>query len=115
MNEIPGKIRQALKEFGYSEAKLAKFSHESFVVQDLGIWGDDFDEFYEVLTRVYGTSNQIEAKYCPAEFSWMKQPFLWLPFVSHKKNLKCEPLSLSDLDRIMSADEGPTASSALSQ
>jgi len=115
MNAVPEKIRLSLKEFGHSEVEAEKFSGNTLVVQDLGIWGDDFDEFYEVLTRVYGTRNQIDARYCPGEFSWMKQPLLWLPFVSHKKHLKCEPLSLSALDRIMSADEGPTASSALSQ
>ena len=99
MDEIPEKVRLALEEFGHSEAKLAKFSGGSFVVQDLGRWGDDFDEFYEVLAKVYGRRNQVEARYCPNEFSWMKQPFLWLPFVSQKKHLQCEPLSLKALDR----------------
>ena len=64
MTEFPEKIRLALEEFGHSESEIAKVSGDSFVVQDLGIWGDDFDEFYEVLVKVYGTSNQIEAKLC---------------------------------------------------
>jgi hypothetical protein len=105
MNEIPYKIRDALKKWGYSEAKIDGLSATSLIVQDLGIWGDDFDEFYEVLSETYGTKNKIEARYCPGEFSWMRQVLLWLPFVSHKKNLACEPLSLGELDRIMSAED----------
>ncbi len=104
MADISPKIRTALSEFGFSEDRLTCLSAESLVVQDLGIWGDDFDELYEILSEIYGTKSQIDAKFCPGEFSWMRQPILWLPFVSIKKNISCTPLSLRRLDEIMSIE-----------
>lgn len=104
MNEIPEKIKEALSRFGFSPEKLGKYSGSSRLIYDLGIWGDDLEEFHEVLCEIYGTENKIDEKYWSGEFSWMLQPLLWLPFVSHKKNLACEPLSLNELDRIMSAE-----------
>ena len=106
MTEIPHKIREVLEKFGYSDGKISGLSAETLVVQDLGIWGDDFDELYDLLSQAYGTKNKIDAKYCPNEFSWMRQPMLWLPFISHKKRLKCEPLSLEALDQMMLPTDG---------
>jgi hypothetical protein len=103
MNDIPSKIKEALLRFGFSEKDLNKYSGTSKLIHDVGIWGDDLEEFHEVLRDIYGTENKIDAKYWSGKFSWMRQPLLWLPFVSHKKYLKCEPLSLTELDRIMSA------------
>ncbi|MGH1452122.1 MAG: hypothetical protein ACRBBV_03045 [Paracoccaceae bacterium] len=103
MTKIPKNVEEALIRFGFSQKDLGKFSGSSKLIHDIGIWGDDLDEFHDVLCEIYGTENKIDAKYWAGEFSWMRQPLLWLPFVSHKKNLACEPLSLNELDRIMSA------------
>lgn len=105
MTKVPEKIAKALLQFGFSAEQIDSFSDSSRLVQDLGIWGDDLDEFHDVLSEIYRTDKTIDAKFWPGEFSWMRQPLLWLPFVSHKKHLKCEPLSLIELDRMMSSQE----------
>ena len=93
-------MSKSLSLFGWTEKKINKFDGESLLVHDLGIWGDDFDEFYPILTQVYGTDPKIDARFCPPEvsFSWA-----WNPFKPLRKTLKAEPLSLLELDRIMSS------------
>ena len=102
MTDIPEKIRKSLDLFGFSESKISKFQGESLLVQDLGIWGDDFDDLYPILTEVYGTDPKIDEKCAPPENSvWIA----WNPFKPLRKTVKAEPLSLLELDRIMSTGD----------
>lgn len=85
--DVPKEIYLALKEIRISSKKLESLSLSTRVVQDLGIYGDDFDDFYELLAQNYQSSEKFDPIYCPDEFAWTKQLILWLPFVSVKNTL----------------------------
>jgi hypothetical protein len=53
--EVPDKVLRALKRFEVDERLLEKLNSKTQIVADLGIWGDDFSGFYEILSQVYGT------------------------------------------------------------
>ena len=97
------KMNESLKRFGMDTDRLDAITDESYLVQDLGIWGDDYDDFHEILCDVYDVQFKLPAVYSPSEFSWLKQPLLWLPFLPQKKILKCKPLKLSELERLIEA------------
>lgn len=101
MSAVPEKIRTALSRVGYSEKKMLEFGSSSLLVQDLGIYGDDFDELYEVLCELYGTRPLFPAEYIPSEFSWMGRLRGWNLLRPIHKTLASRPLSLEKLDLIM--------------
>lgn len=101
MSELASEIQIALSKVGFSNEQIGELSGESRLVQDLGIWGDDFDEFHDLLCELYKCERRIDSKHCPDEFSWMRQPILWIPFLDRKKYLDCEPLTLREIDHIM--------------
>lgn len=101
MSKLPKEMQKALLQCEYTLEEIKSFSILSRLVQDVGIWGDDFDDFYEALCEQYGASPFIHARYVPSEFAWMKEWRCWLPCVSVKKYIPCEPLSLGELDDMM--------------
>jgi hypothetical protein len=100
-NEVPDKILQALKRFGLKDSLLETLNSNSQIVTDLGIWGDDFSEFYEILSDIYGTEHLIPAECIPSEFAWAGTLKGWLPFSDMKKAVPVASLSVMELDEIM--------------
>ncbi|MEO1562578.1 MAG: hypothetical protein AAFR98_04015 [Pseudomonadota bacterium] len=71
------------------------------IVTDLGIWGDDFDEFYEILSETYGTEFLVPAKCVPTEFAWAGTIKGWLTFTNMKRAVPVASLTVTELDKIM--------------
>ncbi|TMV14914.1 hypothetical protein [Arenibacterium halophilum] len=99
--DIPSKMIEASRQFGVSSEQMEQLSSNSQVVADLGIWGDDFDEFYHILSQVYDSDHLIPAECIPSEFAWMRTLKGWLPFTNMKDAAAASPLSLAQLDMIM--------------
>ncbi len=98
---IPDKVLQALKRFAVDERLLENLNPKSQIVTDLGIWGDDFCEFYEILSEIYGTEYLIPAECVPSEFAWAGTLKGWLPFSDMKKAVPEASLTVTELDEIM--------------
>ncbi|MDF3490095.1 hypothetical protein HKX64_10425 [Sulfitobacter sp. M72] len=99
--EVPEKILQALKRFAVNERLLESLNPNSQIVTDLEIWGDDFSEFYEILSEIYGTDYLIPAECIPSEFAWMGTVKGWVPFIHTKDAVPVASLTVTELDRIM--------------
>lgn len=85
----------------------------SRIVHDLGIIGDDWDSFYEVLRNVYGKDFVVPAPNMPGEIShdsamvasaggWLAR---WLPAIQnwYISRIRCNPLTLKDLHDLIVA------------
>ena len=101
MEAIPENMKKALKRIGFTDDKISQYSGSSLIVQDLGIWGDDFEEFYTIVCKIYDATPLLEERFIPAEFSWMKHFSGWNIFRPLKKVQKSEPLSIIQLHEIM--------------
>lgn len=99
--EIPDKVLQALKRLAVDERLQENLHPKSQIVTDLGIWGGDFSEFYEILSELYGTEFLIPAKCIPSEFAWAGTLKGWLPFSDMKKAVPVASLTVTELDQIM--------------
>lgn len=99
--EIPDKILQALKRFELKDSLLASLNSNSQIVSDLGIWGDDFSDFYEILSDIYGTDHLVPSECMPSEFAWAVTIKGWLPFSDMKKVVPTASLSVTELDEVM--------------
>ena len=99
--EIPDEILLALKRFGLESSLLKNLNSNSQIVTDLGIWGDDISDFYEVLSDIYGTKHLIPAVCIPSEFAWAGTLKGWAPFSDMKKAVPVVSLSVTELDEIM--------------
>lgn len=99
--EVPDNVLRALKRFGVDERLLENLNSKTQIVADLGIWGDDFSEFYEILSEVYGTQFLIPAECVPSEFEWAGTIKGWLPFTDRKKAVPVASLTVVELDEIM--------------
>lgn len=99
--EVPDRILQALKQFTVKDSLLENLTSNSQIVTDLGIWGDDFHEFYEILSEIYGTDHLIPAECIPSEFAWAGTLRGWLPFSDLKKAVPVASLTVTQLDKIM--------------
>ncbi|QJF50296.1 hypothetical protein [Roseobacter ponti] len=110
--QAPERVLEALKRFGVSENVLASVTSQSQIVSDLGIWGDDWNEFYELLSEVYGTDNLIPHECVPSEFAWQKTLKGWLPWVAQKDAVQTKSLSTFELDCVMRGHPDPWATDA---
>ncbi|MBT2129917.1 hypothetical protein [Aliiroseovarius lamellibrachiae] len=79
------------------------------VVHDLGLAGDDFEEFYEVLQRFEPTENKVPRRFIPSELSrdayyvacatgYFARRFPWLRR-RYVRKLSVPELRLKELDR----------------
>lgn len=98
---VPDNVLQALKRFEVDERLLENLNRETQIVTDLGIWGDDFTEFHEILSEVYGTEFLVPAKCVPSEFAWAGTIKGWLPFTDMKRAVPVASLTVTELDKIM--------------
>lgn len=100
-SEAPDKILEALRRFFTDDSRIEDISADTQIVTDLGIYGDDFSEFYEILSEVYGTDFLVPAECVPSEFSWMRTLKGWLPFIKTKNTVPVASLTVAELDAIM--------------
>lgn len=100
-SEAPDKILEALRRFFEDDSRIDDVSANTQIVTDLGIFGDDFSEFYEILREVYGTDFLVPYECVPSEFSWMRTLEGWLPFIETKNAVPVASLTVTELDAIM--------------
>ncbi|WP_159810492.1 hypothetical protein [Litoreibacter roseus] len=96
---------EALRRFWGNDSRIEDVNADTQIVTDLGIYGDDFSEFYEILSETYGTDFLVPAECVPSEFGWMRTLKGWLPFVETKKAIPVASLSVAELDAIMCGRE----------
>lgn len=97
----PDRMLEALRQFGLNESLMGDLNPRSQIVTDLGIWGDAWDDFYEILSRVYDTDHLIPAEWVPSEFAWARSLKGWLPFTDLKDAVPSASLSVAELDQVM--------------
>jgi len=100
-SKAPDKILEALRRFFENDSRLEDVNADTQIVADLGIYGDDFSEFYEILSEVYGTDFLVPAECVPSEFGWMRTLKGWLPFIETKTAVPVTSLTVAELDAIM--------------
>lgn len=100
-SEAPDKILEALRLFFGNDSRIEDVNADTQIVTDLGIYGDDFSEFYEILSEVYGTNFLVPAECVPSEFAWMSTLKGWLPFIETKRAVPVTSLTIAELDAIM--------------
>lgn len=81
------------------------------IVHDLGILGDDWDDFYSALKEEYGKDFTISAKFMPGEVSHdaamvaSAQGFMArrIPVIQdwYISRIRCSPLTLGELDELI--------------
>lgn len=86
---------------------------ESRLVHDLGVVGDDWDEFYPILKEAFQSSNLIPERFMPSEVSHDAAMVSWSRTWPISKSdllrrwvqnrIRCPPLTLQEIDAIMSA------------
>ena len=101
-SKAPEKILEALRQFFGNDGRIEDVKADTQIVTDLGIYGDDFSEFYQILCDVYGSDFRVPAECVPGEFSWMSHLHAWLPFVPLKRAIPVTSLTTVELDAIMS-------------
>ena len=99
--EAPEKILEALRQFFGNDRRIENVKADTQIVTDLGIYGDDFSEFYEILSEIYGTDFLVPPQCIPGEFSWMRYLRGWLPFVETKRAVPVTSLTVAEMDAIM--------------
>ena len=100
-SEVPERVLEALRRFFGDDLRVEDVKANTQIVTDLGIYGDDFSEFCEILSEVYGTEFLVPAECIPGEFSWMRYLRGWLPFVEAKRAVPVTSLTVAELDGIM--------------
>lgn len=101
-SQAPDKILEALRRFFDDDRRIEDVRADTQIVTDLGIYGDDFSEFHEILSEVYGNDFLVPAECVPSEFSWMRTLKGWLPFIETKNAVPVASLTVAELDAIMS-------------
>lgn len=97
---------EVLKKCGYSDSKINKFSGQTRLYHDLGMWGDDSIEFLELIEKDYNVdlSNFPLDDYFRPEFyhgpaNWKKR-LKWL-ILGREKRKSYKEFTLNMLERTL--------------
>lgn len=100
-------VKSFLLSCGYREEKISKYSGETRLLHDMGVYGDDAKEDCEILQRRFGVdlSTFPLFKYFPSEFGFDSTIIVllgWTRLGDSIKN-KYPPVTLDMLEQTMQA------------
>ncbi|MGG7566600.1 hypothetical protein ACQ5SO_10625 [Rhodovulum sp. DZ06] len=107
MTPLTPEMLRCLRLYEVPERKIAALGGDSQVVADGGIWGDDFDDFYAILSEVYRSDALIPAECMPGEGERFRIPLIWIPFLARTREAPRTPLSFAEPGAIMRAGARP--------
>ena len=112
VSALPERMDTTVKEYGCVpfDTKSSIGMH-SKIVHDLGVVGDDFTDFYEILSKIYCSKNLVPEHYIPSELSAdayyiamaRSFPIRNIEYIRdwYLSRIKCPALSLKDLHVLM--------------
>lgn len=105
---LSNEIKYALNEIGYNADLIDSRGREKArIVHDLGIYGDDFDDFCRILADDFGIHIKVDGKYIPPEALGFLESLLNFPkeimimFGMMEKFGKVPPLTLGEIDKMI--------------
>ena len=112
MTEPIGELTRAfLVAYGYSPQRISRMNAETRLFHDLGLYGDDIEEMFEVMQSRFevNLSTMPLAKYFPGEFQhrWLSvfsplAPWFWkMRFAVQWRDDRYPPITLAMIERTL--------------